>query len=382
MIYLDNAATSYPKPETVINGMVQCMKDYCANPGRGGHALSVASGKAVMEARETISSFFGIKNPLQLSFTKNATEAINVGIKGILKPGDHVISTSMEHNSVVRPLKTLEKESGIEVTFIRCSEFGELDIEDLKKNIKKNTKMIVSTLSSNVNGIIMPVGDIGKVAREKGILFLLDASQGAGTIKIDVEEIGADLLAFPGHKALLGPQGTGGLYVKEGIKINTLIQGGTGSHSENLFQPDFMPDMLESGTVNTPGIIGLSLGIKFIENMGLDILKSNKFALVKRLWEGANEVKQIKLYSKNDIHKNSGIVALNFEGVDSSEVSYVLDKVYGIATRAGLHCAPMAHETIGTRASGLVRFSIGCFNTMEEIDHTIRALEEIGANLK
>lgn len=377
MIYLDNAATSYPKPEKVYEEMERCMREYCANPGRGGHEMSIMSAKAVLEVRETVCRFFGMSNPMQLSFTKNATEALNIAIKGVLKPGDHVITTCMEHNSVIRPLKTLEKDSGIELTVIEGNEFGEICPEDIEKSIRVNTKLIVCTISSNVNGIIMPVKDIGKLARARGILFLVDASQGAGALSIDVNDMYIDMLAFPGHKSLLGPQGTGGLIVQEALCVEPLMQGGTGSHSESLYQPLFMPDMLESGTLNTPGIVGLGSGVGFIESFGISSLSQYKHMLLKRLHEGIEEIKKIKLYSLNDVKRNSGIAAINFEGLDSNEVSYILDSKYKIATRAGLHCAPLAHKTLGTLHIGVIRFSIGCFNTMDEIDYTLEALREI-----
>ncbi|MCX8130014.1 MAG: aminotransferase class V-fold PLP-dependent enzyme [Clostridia bacterium] len=381
MIYLDNAATSYPKPNRVYEEIDRCMREYCANPGRGGHAMSIASGKAVLEAREVICKFFSIKNPMQLCFTKNATESLNIAIKSCLRENIHVITTSMEHNSVIRPLKTLEKENGAEITIVKGDEYGEIDPDEVKKNIRKNTKLIALTLSSNVNGIVMPVKEIGKIARENEIIFLVDASQGAGVFNIDVEDMNIDMLAFPGHKGLLGPQGTGGLYAREGLDLKPIMQGGTGSNSENIFQPEIMPDLLESGTLNTPGIVGLGYGVDFISSFGLDNLKKYKYMLVNRFFEGLRDIRRIRIYSKNDMEKNSGIVAVNFDDIDSSEISYALDKVYGIATRPGLHCAPLAHQTLGTVNSGIVRFSVGCFNTIEEIDITLEALREISQSL-
>lgn len=377
MIYLDNAATSYPKPNRVIEEMNRCMREFCANPGRGGHKMSIESGKAVIEAREALGSFFNFDNPLQLCFTKNATEALNIAIKGCLKPGDHAITTCMEHNSVLRPLKALERDIGIELTIIEGDEFGEIDPEDIKKNIRTNTRLIACTLSSNVNGIIMPVKEIGELAAEKGVLFLVDGSQGAGSIHIDVNKIKADMLAFPGHKGLLGPQGTGGLYVREGLDLRPLMEGGTGSVSENPFQPDFMPDILESGTLNTPGIIGLRYGIEFIGSFGLKNIQAYKHMLTQRLLEGIKEIKGIKLYSRTEMEKNSGIAAINLPDTESTEVSYILDKDHNIATRPGLHCAPLAHEKLGTKKIGIVRISVGCFNTLEEIDTTLEALRKI-----
>lgn len=381
MIYLDNAATSYPKPERVYDEMLLCMMEYCANPGRGGHDLSIRSGRAVNEAREIVSGFFNIADPTRVIFTKNATEALNIAIKGVLKTGDHVITTSMEHNSVLRPLKTLEKDNIIELTVVFGNYFGEIDAMDIARSIKKNTKMIISTLSSNVNGIIMPIRDIGKIAKDNGILFLVDASQGAGSIKLDTQDIKADMLALPGHKGLLGPQGTGILYVGEEVKVNPVMLGGTGSRSESYYQPEIFPDMLESGTLNTPGIVGLGFGIKFIERFGIDNIRIYKHMLIKRLYEGIEGLNGIKLYSLKDGDKNSGIISFNFKGVDSTKVCFILNGMYSIASRSGLHCAPLAHETIGTKASGTVRLSVGCFNTIEEIDVAIESLREISQNL-
>lgn len=377
MIYLDNAATSFPKPESVYLEMDRCMRCYCANPGRGGHSMAIEAGRAVIETRDVICSFFKISNAMQLCFMKNATEALNTAIKGWLRPGDHVVTTCMEHNSVMRPLRTLERDIGIELSVISGNELGEIVPDSVKKQIKSNTRLIVSTLSSNVNGVIMPFGDIGRLAREAGVPFLLDASQGAGYISVDVEEQCIDMLAFPGHKGLLGPQGTGGLYVREGIVLKSLMEGGTGSNSEYPFQPEIMPDLLESGTLNTAGIVGLCSGVKYIMTHGLETAGSYRYMLTERLIEGLAGIEGIKLYSVAEKSRNSGIAAISLAGMDSTELSYILDKEFGIATRAGLHCAPSAHRTLGTEKTGIVRLSIGCFNTVEEIDITIEAVDSI-----
>jgi cysteine desulfurase family protein len=377
MIYLDNAATTFPKPEVVYSSMLDCMRNYCANPGRGGHSLTLESGKAVMMARKKICAFFNISNPLQLIFTKNATEALNIALKGYLKKGDHVITTCMEHNSVIRPLKTLERDMGIVITVVEGNEFGEIDPYDIKKCISRNTRLVVSTLSSNVNGIIMPVEEIGKIAAEAGINFLLDASQGAGSLPVDVEILNLGMLAFPGHKGLMGPQGTGGLYVREDIKLKSTYEGGTGSNSESIYQPEFMPDLLESGTLNTPGIVGLYKGIEYIIDTGLNFIQDHKYQLTARLLEGLKEIKGVRIYSKLEKSKNSGIAAINLESFDSTEVSYLLDKEFQIATRASFHCAPLAHKTLGTSKAGAVRFSPGIFNTKEDIDMALNAIYKI-----
>ena len=377
MIYLDNAATSFPKPLEVYDEVYRCMKAYCANPGRGSHEMAIISGEAVLDARETIGNFLGIADPLRLCFTKNATEALNIAIKGILKENDHVIISGMEHNSVVRPLKSLEIDRMIELTILECDKYGRIDPEDIKRSLRPSTKLIVCTMSSNVNGTIMPFEDIGKIASENGVIFLLDASQGIGSEYINASSAGFDMIAFPGHKGLMGPQGTGGLYVRDGIYLQTIMEGGTGSNSENMFQPDFMPDRLESGTINTPGIVGLKYGVEYINTIGINTVRDHKHMLIKNLYDGISQFQDVKIYSTVEVGSNSGIVAANFGERDSNEISYILNKNYNIATRAGFHCAPLAHKTIGTLKRGVVRFSVGYFNTVEEIDCVINALKEI-----
>ena len=377
MIYLDNAATSFPKPECVCQEMDRCMREYCANPGRGGHQLSIKAGKAVTAARDDISSLFGISDPMRLVFTKNATEALNIAIKGIIFPGCHVITTGMEHNSVMRPLRTLERDIGIGVTVVEGNQLGEIDPDDIKRAIRKNTVLIVCTLSSNVNGIIMPVSEIGQVASEAGITFLLDASQGAGSIRVDVRNQHIGILAASGHKGLLGPQGTGCLYVNDGIRLKSLMEGGTGSNSEYAFQPEFMPDLFESGTLNTPGIVGLGTGARYVAGIGEEQIRSYKHKLVKMLIDGLSCIAGVRLYSVPDKGRNSGIVAMNLGSMDSTELSFLLDREYGIYTRAGLHCSPGAHRILGTGNRGAVRLSVGCFNTDAEILHTLEAIERI-----
>lgn len=377
MIYLDNAATSFPKPDCVCLEMYRCMREYCANPGRGGHALSLKAGMAVNRARETVCRLFNIRDPMRLAFTKNATEAINIAIKGLVFPGCHVITTAMEHNAVMRPLRTLERDMGIGISIIKGNEFGEIDPFDVRWSIKKNTALVICTLSSNVNGIIMPVAEIGRTAREYGIPFLVDASQGAGSLPVDVEAWNADMLAFPGHKGLMGPQGTGGLYVREGIRLRTLMEGGTGSNSEYAFQPEIMPDMLESGTLNTPGIVGLGAGAEYVIKIGTGTIHEYKSRLTGLLAEGLSQVPGVRLYSHADGSRNSGIVAMNLADMDPAKLSFILDKDFGICTRAGLHCSPAAHASLGTAGLGSVRFSVGCFNTENDVILAVEAVERI-----
>ncbi len=377
MVYLDNAATSYPKPDCVYEQMNICMRTYCANPGRGSHAMSVQSAMAVNNCREQLSKLLNLDNDLNICFTKNATEALNIAIIGSLSAGDHVITTNMEHNSVLRPLHTLQKNGKINLSIIEGDSFGEIDPNSILKKINKKTKMVVCTLSSNVNGIIMPIYQIGEICKKKGILFLLDASQGLGSIPIDFSKMYVSMIAFPGHKGLLGPQGTGGLYVSPNIRLKPLMQGGTGSQSESLLQPNIMPDLFESGTLNTPGIVGLGAAVGYLNETGIDEVHSKKCDITQRLYDGISQIKGIKLYSPADMKKNSGIVAFNINNCDSSDISYLLDNRYKIACRSGLHCAPLAHAFFNTLKSGIIRFSTGLFNTYEEIDYTVESMAKI-----
>jgi cysteine desulfurase family protein len=378
MIYLDNASTTYPKPENVYTEMDRCLRKYCANPGRGAHALARTAAEAVSETRAALARFFNFDYPERIVFTKNATEALNIAIKGSLRRGDHVIASMLEHNSVVRPLKALEREVGIEITFVEGDKYGQVAPSAVAARIRSNTRLIACTLSSNVNGIIMPIGEIGNLADKRGIPFLVDASQGAGALPVDCREMKITLLAFPGHKGLLGPQGTGGLCVSESIELKSFIHGGTGTESENPFQPLAMPEALESGTVNTPGIIGLGAGIAFINQTGRENIAAHKRILVTQIHEGLAGHRKIRIYSKNDPEKNSGIVAIGIEGMPSIQASKLLDERYRIATRAGLHCAPFAHQVLGyPLKEGVLRLSVGYFNTPDDMEFTEQALREI-----
>lgn len=379
MIYLDNAATTFPKPEAVYDAVMDCMKNYCANPGRSGHKLAMKSAREIYDARENIAKLFNIDNPMNIVFTNNATDSLNLAIKGIVNSGDHIITTSMEHNSVIRPIKALEK-LGIENTIVQCDKDGFLDVKDLKKAIKPNTKLIVTTHASNVCGTLIDIKTVSEIAKLHNILYLVDASQTAGVYNIDLKEFYADMLAAPGHKGLLGPQGTGILYIREGLNINILKEGGTGSKSEDLFQPDLFPDKYESGTHNTPGIAGLNEGVKFILKEGINKIKEHEEELCRYMLERLNEVPNIKIYGTKDANKRASVIAVNIGNMDSGEITFLLDNEYDIATRSGIHCAPLAHKTLGTFEQGAVRFSMGYFNTKEEIDKAIEALKEISKN--
>lgn len=380
MIYFDNAATTFPKPEEVYTAVDECLRGYCANPGRGGHKYSLQSGRVILEARDLLSQLFNCGSPESIILTHNATESLNLALKGFLKKGDHVITSSMEHNSVLRPLKALEK-LGIETTIVPCNNEGEISVEDIEKEIRKETKLIAVTHASNVVGTILPIEKIGLMAKSYGVDFLVDASQTAGVCSIDVEKCSISMLAFTGHKSLLGPQGTGGLYIKKGLELVPLKEGGTGSRSESLFQPDILPDRYESGTHNTPGLAGLCAGIRFIISNGIDNIRRHEQELTLRFIEGMDKIKGVKIYGTRDINKQVAVVSINLREAGSSDISYILDQTFDIATRPGLHCAPMAHKTIGTLEQGTVRFSFGYFNTMEQIDTAIAAIEQIAREL-
>ena len=379
MIYLDNAATTFPKPEAVYNAMMDCMKNYCANPGRAGHKLAMKAAREIYDTRENIAKLFNIDNPMNIVFTNNATDSLNLAIKGVVNKGDHIITTSMEHNSVIRPIKALEK-VGVENTIVQCDEQGFLNIDDLEKAIKPNTKLIVTTHASNVCGTLIDIKSISEIANKHNILYLIDASQTVGVYDIDLKDIKADMLAAPGHKGLLGPQGTGILYIREGLNIDILKEGGTGSRSEDLFQPDLFPDKYESGTHNTPGIVGLNEGVKFIFKEGIDKIKEHEEELCKYMLERLEEVPNIIIYGPKDANKRASVISINIGNMDSGEITFLLDSEYNIATRSGIHCAPLAHKTLGTLEQGAVRFSIGYFNTKEEIDKAVAALKEIAKN--
>ncbi|ABR50855.1 cysteine desulfurase family protein [Alkaliphilus metalliredigens QYMF] len=381
MIYLDNAATTYPKPEAVYEAVLNHMKNAGANPGRSGHKLALEAGRGIFTVREQLSELFNIDNPMQIIFTANATEALNLAIKGALNKGDHVITSSMEHNSVLRPIKALE-EIGIENTIIQCDRTGYLNIEDVKRALRKNTRMIAITHASNVTGTIQSIEAIGKIARESKALFLVDAAQTAGVYEIDVKKMNIDLLAAPGHKGLMGPQGTGFLYIREEVEVRHFKEGGTGSKSEELIQPTILPDRYESGTLNTPGIVGLGAGIQFILQEGLDKIRRHEEELTQYFIKRLKEVEMVKIYGPQDATKQAAVVSINIGEEDSSEMAYIFDQMFEIAVRSGLHCAAMAHKTIGTFEQGTIRFGMGYFNKEEEIDVVIEAIKTICEQLE
>lgn len=375
MVYLDNAATTFPKPTEVYEEVLRCMESYAANPGRSSHDMAIQASDKIMETRELIGGLFNIKNPLNIILTSNATEALNLGIKGALKRGDHVISTVIEHNSVLRPLNFLSK-NGVSVTLVGADDNGFVNPKSILKEIRSKTKLIIVNHASNVLGTIQHIGIIGKIAKENGIYFMVDASQSAGIINIDVDKDNIDLLAFSGHKGLLGPQGTGALYIREGIEINELKQGGTGSNSNYMSQPDFLPDKFESGTLNTPGFAGLCQGIKYINTVGRRNIQKHEEILTTYLLSELKKMSYVKIYGSKSGENRSAVVSINLDGFDCSEVGYFLNK-RGIAVRTGYHCAPLIHGIIGTYKKGTVRISPGYFNTYSHIEKACSALMDL-----
>jgi len=378
LIYFDCAATSWPKPVEVLQAVEYCLKFVGANPGRAGHRMAVEAGRIVDEARELLAVLFNIRNPDRIVFTLNATEALNLAIKGLLKAGDHVITSSMEHNSVTRPLHVLQGK-GVEVTKVPCDGEGFIRVKDIEAAIKPNTAAVIITHASNVTGTMMPVTEIGQLCKRKGLYFIVDAAQTAGVFELDVRFMGIHLLAFPGHKGLYGPPGTGGLYIAEGLELQPLKEGGTGSNSELPGQPDVLPERYESGTLNSAGIAGLAAGLKFIRREGMERIRRHELELTRRFLEGVEGIKGITVYGPKDLHNRAPVVSFSMKGKKAALVGAVLDQKYNIACRAGLHCAPDAHRTLGTLEQKLVRFSFSYFNNEKEVDYSLNALRELDA---
>ncbi len=379
MVYFDNPATSWPKPPQVKAAMNRFMEEIGANPGRSGHSRSIEAARIVYETREALSVLFHVKDSSRIVFTLNATESINLALKGLLKPGDHVITSSMEHNSVMRPLRDLEKK-GIELSIIPCSNEGMLDPQEVGWKIQSNTKMVVLNHASNVTGTLLPIEEVGLIARKYNLLFLVDAAQTAGTYPIEMEKEGIDLLAFTGHKSLYGPQGTGGLVIGERIREKEMIplkQGGTGSRSEYEEQPDFLPDRFESGTPNTVGIAGLLAGVRFVLEKGVAQIRQHEMGLIKTMIEGLKKIHGVKLYGTEKQVNRIATLSFNFAHLSPSNGALRLEKEFGILCRPGLHCAPSAHRTIGTFPEGTVRFGLSAFNTEAEVETAVQAISQI-----
>jgi cysteine desulfurase/selenocysteine lyase len=379
MIYLDNAATSWPKPPCVAEAMVRFLNEVGANPGRSGHRLSVEAGRIVYAAREAVAELFNAPDPLRVVFGHNVTEALNLALRGLLRPGDHVITSSMEHNSMMRPLRALARQ-GIELTVVPCSPEGYLDPADVEAAIRPNTRMIALNHASNVVGTVLPVAEAGRIARRHGVLLLVDAAQTAGAYPIDVQADRIDLLAFTGHKALYGPMGTGGLVIGRRVderRMEPLKRGGTGSHSEHEEQPGFLPDLCESGTSNAVGLAGLGASLRWLAERGVESIRAHEVALTQRLIAGLRDISGVTVYGGLDAEGQTATVSFTVDALETSEIGLILDDEYGMMCRVGLHCAPAAHRTIGTFPTGTVRFGLGAFNTPEQVDAALTAVRAL-----
>ena len=377
VIYFDNAATTLQKPETVVKAVAEAISNL-GNAGRGAYDAALYSMRTVYETRELINEFFNGDGPEQVAFMSNATEALNTAISGILQPGDHVITTVMEHNSVLRPLY-LQEQKGVAVTILPIGEDGIILSEAFEDAIRPDTEAIVCTHASNVTGTALNLYRIGEACKRHGLRFIVDVSQSAGILPIDMQAMNIDALCFTGHKGLFGPQGTGGLCLRKGVTIRPLKSGGSGIHSFDKEQPQFMPELLEAGTVNAHGIAGLRAGLEYIKQESLERLYTKEALLTKTFYEGVRRIGGVKVYGNFDQEKRAPIVALNIRDEDAAKVSEILWEDYGIATRAGAHCAPLMHESLGTTEQGVVRFSFSSFNTMEEIKTAIEAIRELAA---
>lgn len=377
VLYFDHAASSWPKPPAVMEAMNRCMLEYTANPGRGSHKMAVKASRTLFETRKHLAKLFKIKNPNDISFALNTTQALNQAIQGFLKKGDHVICTHLEHNSVRRPLEYLKSQGHITVSYISSDEKGKLDWESFQAALQSNTSLCIVNHSSNLLGSIVDVGSIGEVCKARGVRLLVDAAQSAGVLPINVEAMNIDMLAFPGHKGLLGPQGTGGLYLHPDLELEPIFYGGTGSQSESLEQPKVRPDRYEAGTQNTVGIAGLNEGVKFILKETVEVIHQKEWKQTQWMMEELSKLKGLRILGPDLGGERTGIVSFVMERADSSEVAFILDQSYNIAVRAGYHCTPLAHEIAGTKEKGAVRASVGYFTKEEEVQAFIDAITEI-----
>ncbi|HUV90978.1 MAG TPA: aminotransferase class V-fold PLP-dependent enzyme [Anaerolineae bacterium] len=375
-VYLDNAATSWPKPEAVYRALDHFMRKVGATPGRGGHRREEEAQRIADQAREALARLFNAPDPQGIVFTMNATQAINMALKGLLKPGDHVVTSSIEHNAVWRPLKALERR-GVEVTTVPCASDGALDPADVAAALRPDTRLVATLHASNVLGTILPVAEIGKVCRHRGVPFLVDAAQTAGAYPIDMEAMQIDLLAFAGHKGLYGPHGTGGLVVRPGVVLETWVEGGSGVESASEAMPETLPARLEAGTQNAAGIAGLLEGVRFVLEQGVERIRAHEMAMTRLLIEGLQEIAGLTTLGPGDPAQRTAVVSVTVEGYAPDQLAAVLDQVFDVATRAGLHCAPQAHRVAGTLECGALRFSPGYFTTPAEIAYAVESLRGI-----
>lgn len=376
-IYLDHAATSWPKPESVSKRMLEILNGPAANSGRGNYRMAINAGRSVLQTRTHLAQLFQIDNPNDIAFTSNTTEALNLAIKGCLREGDHVVATMVEHNSVRRPLEFLKRIKGIRVDYIPVTAQGELDLKELERLVTPLTRLVVCAHSSNLLGNILPIEEISSIAHAKGVSVLVDAAQTAGCYPVNVNKMGVDMLAFPGHKSLLGPQGTGGLYIHPQLELEPLLHGGTGSQSEALEMPKVRPDQYEAGTLNTVGIAGLGAGVQLVLEQGVENIHQYEWQLTQKLMQGLLEIKGMRCLGPELGKPRTGLVAFTLEGHDASEIAFRLDRHFNISVRAGYHCTPLGHMSAGTTTGGAVRASVGYLTTEQEIEALISAMKQI-----
>lgn len=379
MYYFDNAATTWPKPNTVVSAAIKCIVKSGANPNRGGYAMAKEAGHVVLETRRELCSFFGTQDPFEYMFVHNTTQALNFAIKGILKPGDHAVASSIEHNSSLRPLNKM-KSAGCDVDIVFADKNGYVSPQSIASALKDNTKLLVISHASNVFGSIQPVGEIIEIAHKNGTMVLVDAAQSAGSMPLSIKDINADMVAFPAHKGLYGLQGTGVLYVKNEIILDTIIEGGTGSDSKILLQPEMFPDKFEAGTQNAPGIAALGEAVRFIRQKNVEHIFNHENMLAKQFIHGIQGIENVTVYGNTD-GPRCGIVSINIGNADPGTVENLLDERYDIAIRSGYHCAPLAHKSMGTYDTGAVRFSFGYYNDERQVDYAIRAIRELAKDL-
>ena len=382
-IYFDNSSTSFPKAPNVGRAMGEFIENGAFNINRGSYEGAYEAGSAVLDTREMLKDLFNCPNSKNVVFTPSVTYSLNFFIKGFLKPGDHVLVTSVEHNAVMRPLVQMEK-LGVEFDAVPCDEEGGVTADDFRAYIKENTKAIITTHASNVCGTIIPIEEIGALCKEKGLVYAVDTAQTAGILNIDMQKANIDFLAFTGHKGLLGPQGIGGFISSDKLEglIEPVISGGTGSLSDSEEIPDFLPDRFESGTLNLPGIIGLHQALVYLKEAGIDNMRNEKMEITKYFLDQVKEIEGVRIAGKKTVEGRLGVVSIDFEGFDNSIVSFYLSSKYKIMTRVGMHCAPRAHKTLKTFPQGTVRFSFSHFNTKEEVDICINAIKTILSDLR
>ncbi len=382
IIYLDHAATSWPKPPAVLEAVQHALLHESANPGRGSHRMAVQASRTLLKARQQLARLLDVRNPVDIAFTANTTIALNMAIFGYVRPGDHVIATMTEHNSVWRPLEALKRSTGIQVTYIPVDACGQLDLHEVDQAFTAQTRLLICNHSSNLLGSILPAAELAQLAHRHGARILLDIAQSAGHIPVKLQEWEIDMAAFPGHKGLLGPQGTGGLYIAPELDLSPWLYGGTGSQSEEADQPSVRPDRYEPGTPNTPGIAGLAAGVQYVLDQGIESIAAHEQQLVARLWDGLSDIKGLRVLGPAADEPRTGIVSFVMEQQDPAQIAFQLDRQYGIAVRAGMHCTPLAHRMAGTLATGAVRASVGYGTTEQHVDQLLEAVQFIQRTAK